>query len=295
MSKLASQLFMIAMIGFMAIFFVYTADMPAQSEVFSALALLTIGLSLGLERIRPYERRWNQNRGDLNGDIASFALIFVVLDGLLKYLAPLLALALLGGTITSPVGLWLREVPLWVEILAVTLLIELAAYLSHWVHHRSRHLWALHAMHHSIERLYTLNNFRFHPLNHMINAFAIVMPPLLLGFSEAAIFGYVVLTMPVLVLQHANVDFQFGWLNRLLNTNEVHRWHHSADSRHGGRNLGRALTVWDQLFGTFLDPQSARKTQINLGLGDNNAMRFPDPGRLVAQWRYPFSAACCQR
>jgi len=141
--------------------------------------------------------------------------------------------------------------PLWAEIIAVTLLIELAAYLSHWIHHRYKPLWALHAMHHSVERLYTLNNFRFHPLNHVVNAFAIVVPPLLLGFSEASVLAYVALSMPVLIFQHANIDLRFGWLNYLFNTNELHRRHHSVKHADGAANLGRALTIWDQVFGTF--------------------------------------------
>ncbi len=67
------------------------------------------------------------------------------------------------------------------QVLAAMLWMEGAKYASHRWHHRSRALWWLHALHHSSRRLYSLNNFRFHPLNHAINQLVSIGPLLMLG------------------------------------------------------------------------------------------------------------------
>jgi ornithine lipid hydroxylase len=85
-------------------------------------------------------------------------------------------------------------------------------------------------MHHSSERLYTMNNFRYHPLNYTINFALSVFPLMLIGVPSEVLFGYMVITQPILMLQHANIDLRSGWLNYVVSTNELHRWHHSTQA-----------------------------------------------------------------
>ncbi len=220
-----------------------------KTTAVTGLSLGMIVLSLVAERLRPFRRSWNQNRGDLTGDIGSLVGIFGVLDGALKLLGPVLAIAVFGDLATSQVGLSLP-----VEVIVVTLVIELGSWGTHWLHHTQPNLWKLHAMHHSTERL--------------------------------SILIYTAITTPVLVLQHSNIDFEFGWLNRLVNTNEVHRWHHSTEPGHRKVNLGRALTIWDQLFGTYVAPAPAG-APTDIGLMDYSKKRVPPAERTIAQLIYP--------
>ncbi len=278
-----SSLAVLFVVTALAVAAVTTPDsFETKTTAVTALSLGMIVLSLVAERLRPFRRSWNQNRGDLTGDIGSLVGIFGVLDGALKLLGPVLAIAVFGDLATSQVGLSLP-----VEVIVVTLVIELGSWVTHWLHHTQPNLWKLHAMHHSTERLYTLNNFRFHPLNHILNAVSVVFVPLLLGFSEESILIYTAITTPVLVLQHSNIDFEFGWLNRLVNTNEVHRWHHSTEPEHRKVNLGRALTIWDQLFGTYVAPTPAG-APTDIGLMDYSKKRVPPAERTIAQLIYPF-------
>ena len=250
----------------------------------SAAALAFIALSLIAERVLPLHRDWNDAQGDTGGDVASLVLVFGVLDSALKWLLPFLILA------AWPHGGLQITAPLWLQFIAVTLLVELGAWASHWAHHRYRPLWALHAMHHSPKRLYTLNNFRFHPLNHVLNHLAMFGIPLMLGFAPEAVLGYAAVFLPVLILQHSNIGFDFGALNGVLNTNELHRWHHSADPAEGTKNLGRALIVFDRLFGTYLNPGNGEPAR--LGLFAESA-GYPGAARFLAQLVYPFSRNCC--
>lgn len=285
MNRTASQTLLLGLMLAMAVLLVVSWGNPAREGMMAGAALVLILLSMGLERIWPHDRSWNDVAGhEMAGDVGSFVLVFGVLDGALKWLTPFAVLALFP----TPGTLGLA---LWQEVLLATLWIEFAAWASHWAHHRFKPLWALHAMHHSTEHLYTLNNFRFHPLNHLLNHLAMIIPLLLLGFSAEAILIYTALSLPPLLLQHSNIAFDFGWLNRVINTNDLHRWHHSAKPSEGMKNLGRATVIWDQLFGTYLHPGSATSPE-RIGLFDVSRS-FPNASRFWAQLTWPFTRECC--
>jgi sterol desaturase/sphingolipid hydroxylase (fatty acid hydroxylase superfamily) len=249
-------------------------------------AITLIVLSLVLERYFPHEQAWTDvPSAEVVGDIGSFVLIFGLLDGILKWLTPFVVLAV------APIQAKL-DWPLWQQILLVFLWIEFAAWASHWAHHRYKPLWALHAMHHSTERLYTLNNFRFHPFNHILNHLVMILPLLWIGVAADSILVYSALTLPVLLLQHSNIAFDFGRLNFIFNTNDLHRWHHSAKPAEGRMNLGRALVLWDQVFGTYLRPSSpSAPSKVGLFSVSRN---FPPASRFWAQLAWPFNPSCCR-
>lgn len=286
MSKIVSQLFLLLATALMGIFFVSTLGDNLQETYLTVAALVLLGLSFGMERFFPLHHGWNSSKGDVVGDVGSFVFVFGILDGALKWLSPFIILALLPE---SGAGVHL---PLAVQIILAALLIEFSAWVSHWAHHRYKPLWALHAMHHSTERLYTFNNFRFHPLNHIINFLVMFLPPLALGISTDAILGYVALTLPVLIFQHSNIRFDFGGLSYLFNTNALHRWHHSAAYKEGMHNYGRAFVLWDHVFGTFHNPTDTSEPK-SVGLGAWG-MVYPKAHQTIRQLLWPFTRTCCQ-
>lgn len=285
-SKVISQLFLLCLTVLMGALYFFTLGSAIQEAYLTIATLLLIGLSLAMERLLPLHSDWNINKGDTAGDIGSFVVVFGILEGALKWLSPFIILALLPdlGMASS----W----PLWTQIIIATLLIEFGAWVSHRAHHKYKPLWALHAMHHSTERLYTLNNFRFHPLNHVINYLIMFLPLLALGISAEAILGYTALTLPVLLLQHSNVGFNFGFLSYVFNTNDLHRWHHSSAYKEGMHNFGRALVVWDHLFGTYYNPVDQSEPNT-IGLASTGAP-YPRSNNTLRQIWWPFSKECCQ-
>lgn len=285
MRRLLSQALLIGLIAGMAGLLAMIWSHPAREAIMAGAAIGLIVLSLLLERAWPHDPAWAPvPRAELAGDIGGLILIFGLLDAALKWLTPFLVLAL--WPFDSGLAL-----PLWQQALLAVLWIEFAAWASHWAHHRYRPLWALHAMHHSTGRFYTLNNFRFHPFNHALNHLAMILPLLWIGIAVEAILIYTALSLPVLLLQHANIGFDFGRLNLLFNTNDLHRWHHSARPGEGVMNLGRALVIWDRAFGTYLRPEPAKApARIGLFQGDP----FPPPARFAAQLAWPFNPACCR-
>jgi sterol desaturase/sphingolipid hydroxylase (fatty acid hydroxylase superfamily) len=51
------------------------------------------------------------------------------------------------------------------------------------------------------------------------------------------------------------VKVNVGPLRWLIITPQYHRVHHSA-TRHSGMNLGATFSIWDRLFGTYVDPDT---------------------------------------
>lgn len=251
-------------------------------------AVLVLLAAMACERLLPYRADWNAAQGDTRIDATSAAVLFGVADPLLKWLAPVLLTAQL-----APAGGaegW-AAMPFPLQVLAATLLAEFTSYWAHRLHHALPSLWWLHALHHGSERLYALNNFRIHPLNYAINYLFGMGPLLLLGAPADAMLGYLALTYPVLMLQHANLPLRSGWLNLVFSTNEVHRWHHAGTPGESGRNFGRALVLWDQVFGTFRHlPGHNDPRGVGLYRGD----RYPARAPFLEQLLSMFKPGCCR-
>ncbi len=257
----------------------------------SAGALL---LASVLERYFPYRASWNQPNGDRATDWASAATLVAVVEPLLKLLGTLALLAVYGrgGLGSGGTSAWVQNLPFALQVLMAALFIEFGKYWAHRLHHMLAPLWWLHAMHHSSERLYALNNLRFHPLNHAINFALSMLPARLQGFSAEAILCYLAISQPVLMLQHANLGLRSGWANYVFSTNEVHRWHHSTDSSEGDSNFGSAFVLWDQVFATFRYTP-AGNDPARVGLFAASA-RYPARAGYWAQLKSMFLPGCCR-
>lgn len=215
----------------------------------SVLILAAAGMA---ERRMAYRADWKTGQDDLCTDVTSAALLFAVIDPMLKWLLPVWVVALAGSKAMQPgAAIFPTELPFAVQVMLAALLAEFTSYWSHRLHHRLPSLWWLHALHHGSERMYWLNNFRIHPLNYAINYVLGFAPLLLIGTPPDVVLGYLAMSYPVLMLQHANLPLRSGWLNYVFSTNEVHRWHHADNAAEGNRNFGRALVVWDMVFGTY--------------------------------------------
>ena len=257
---IARHLYLFAVGGGVAAFMAGRALALPLEPMVLGWSVFVLAIGVLLERLMPFERRWQRAQGDVATDAASAVVLVGVVDPLLKAALPVLAVWALGASGSGAPAL---SLPFAAQALLALLWIEFAKYWSHRWHHGVRALWWLHALHHGSRRLYWLNNFRFHPLNHAINTGASLLPLWLLGFPADAMLAAVAIAQPVILLQHVNVDLRSGWLNRVFSTNELHRWHHSSVPGEANANFGSALVLWDQLFGTYR-PASGAPASIGL-------------------------------
>src|ERR1043166_8154151 len=227
----------------------------------AAVFALALGFEV-LERVRPARGvdRWK----DLKIDVFSFALA-ITMNRVSHY------------TVGGLVGRWapdwllsgwqgLGSLPGVVKIVMAIFLVDFTIYWIHRAQHRFDPMWRTHAWHHSIEQLYWFSGFRTSFLHSFIYDIPQATIPMLvfhLSPLEAGI-GYSI-GLLIQFWEHTNIDVEIGPLKYLIITPAYHRVHHSTE--HSRTNFGTTFSLWDRLFGTYLDPATV-PSRAPLGLGE---------------------------
>jgi sterol desaturase/sphingolipid hydroxylase (fatty acid hydroxylase superfamily) len=79
--------------------------------------------------------------------------------------------------------------------------------------------------------------------------------------------------LPVMIVEnvvrnhwmHMNVSWRSRWLEYVFVTPRYHHIHHSADAKLHDGNYGSLFTIWDRLFGTYVDPDVTRPKTFGTG------------------------------
>ncbi|CAM4039813.1 Fatty acid hydroxylase [Pseudomonas reidholzensis] len=241
-----------------------------------ALLASAVLLSFVCEAVWPYRPAWNTPHGDGHRDL----LHAVVNEGL--NIAALAIIPLLALHIPS-VDLWPSHWPLWQQLLLALPLTDLGITLMHYASHRSALLWRLHAVHHSVTRLYGFNGLMKHPLHLLLEALGGTLPLLVCGLGQEVAILLAFSISIQLLLQHSNVDMRIGCLRHLFAWAPVHRLHHMKYGTAGDVNFALFFPLWDRLLGTALYLPRYALGEDDLGIGDR-----PDyPRGYLAQLREP--------
>jgi sterol desaturase/sphingolipid hydroxylase (fatty acid hydroxylase superfamily) len=160
--------------------------------------------------------------------------------------------------------------------------IVLFDFVTYWVHrwsHEVPFFWRFHQIHHSTEQLDWISGFRNHPIDGALLAapFGLLIAA---GFENQFTGILVVVQIVTGLFLHANVRWQWRWLQRLVITPEFHHWHHSDEPAAHNTNYSVFLPVWDIVFGTYRVPKQSRPQRY--GVSD------PVPAGIVGQLLHPF-------
>lgn len=158
-----------------------------------------------VERLVPYEPAWNQSRRDVARDLAHA----LVNEGIAFGAASLTPMIVCGH------GAWPLALPRAAQLALAIVIADLGVTLTHVASHRVALLWRLHAVHHSVGRMYGLNGLVKHPLHLVIELVVGTAPLALLGMPPdvAGVLGYAVALQ--LLLQHSNIDLRSArWCTR---------------------------------------------------------------------------------
>jgi len=148
--------------------------------------------------------------------------------------------------------------PVWLQLMLLLVTKDFLQWNVHNLMHRVPLLWQFHKTHHSTEHMDWLSNWRFHWFEIVVYQCVLYVPATLLGFSAEAAFGCAVISTVVGHFAHANLKLRLGPLKYILNSPEMHAWHH-VHPDHGpqDRNFGITFVAWDWLFGTAFLPAEA--------------------------------------
>ena len=245
-----------------------------------AYAFLIVALLL-LERWMPHEKKWESPDGQTLANIAhtltskgtvQCIMIFSAAIGLAEVITP----------VAQPgYSVWPRDWPMWAQVSLGLVTAEFGLYWAHRLAHEWPLFWRLHAIHHSVRKLWVINTGRFHFLDSVFKI-ALGMGVLLsLGAPLEVVQWTSIVTAYIGLLTHCNVEMRFGWLSYVFNTPAVHRWHHSINLDQGDMNYGENIVLWDILFGTFY-LNGKRRPPSFIGISEYM------PPRFVHQLLWPF-------
>ncbi len=181
------------------------------------------------------------------------------------------------------------SVPYWAALLISVAVLDLAIYLQHVMFHALPALWRLHMVHHADLDLDVTSGSRFHPIEILISMLYKLAVISVLGPPVLGVLIFEVVLNALAMFNHANVRMPLV-LDRVLRwiivTPDMHRVHHSVDSREHNRNFGFNLSLWDRVLGTYRDQPEKGHQGMIIGLNKFREITWQTIPRLLVM---PFS------
>lgn len=173
-------------------------------------------------------------------------------------------------------------------------------FVGYWLHRASHHwrwLWQLHSVHHSDNQLDATTGLRNHPVEVSIGVTVTVGICLATGLPMWVEGARAIFANPWSMLQHARIG-RIDWLERrlawLLATPAIHKVHHGPQAPQINANYGVVFSIWDRLFGTYLDPAAHAGRAYGLNeLADERWQTVA--GMMLTPFRPPWLAAPAAR
>lgn len=152
---------------------------------------------------------------------------------------------------------WLPEMPLGLyALLGVLLLDFFGAYLAHFVEHKVKPLWMVHLVHHTDHHVDTTTGNRHHPIESVIRFSFTILGVFIVGTPIAIVFLYQSLSVIFTQLTHANIRMPRK-LDKLMSyvfvSPDMHKVHHHYVLPYTDSNYGNIFSIWDRLFGTYME------------------------------------------
>ena len=215
---------------------------------------------------------------------------------LVRVVFPVLAVAFAAALAVRGTGLlpWLG-IDGWLAVAIAFLALDCAIYWQHRLFHRVPLLWRLHRVHHADTAFDVTLAVRFHPLEialSMAIKFAVVAalgaPPLAVLLFEVALSAGSLFTHADLRLP-PRLERALRWL---VVTPYMHRIHHSVHRAETDSNFSFHLSVWDRLFGSYVDAPRDGHAGMAIGLHEFRASADQTlPALLLNPFRDPPDAS----
>jgi len=198
-------------------------------------------------------------------------LALVVVDAAILRLAfPVLAVGLAGLAEAKGWGLFnVLDLPLWVEVIAAVLILDLAIYLQHVLFHAVPGLWRLHRMHHADLDFDATTGLRFHPVEILLSMAIKLAVVGAIGAPPVAVLAFEVILNATSLFNHGNVRLPPAVdhvLRLVLVTPDMHRVHHSSNPRETNSNFGFSVPWWDRLLGTYVAQPAKGHEGMEIGI-----------------------------
>ncbi|WP_440068784.1 sterol desaturase family protein [Tenacibaculum discolor] len=194
-------------------------------------------------------------------------------------------LGLVGLSVASFQLFDINTFPYWARITVFFIIIDFVQWFTHTLLHKYEFLWNFHKVHHSVKQMGFAAHLRYHWMEPVVyNSMKYIPLAIMGGFTaqDVAIVHFFNITIGH--LNHANINWDYGWLKYILNNPRMHIWHHAKElppERRMGVNFGITLSIWDYVFKTNYIPYNGR----DIELGFDGDEKFPKD--FIHQELYP--------
>ena len=228
------------------------------------LALLILAETVLPRKARALSRtsRWATNFGLTIANTLTLNVMAIVM--------PVMSVAAAYDASTNGYGV-LGQVswPIWLEALIAILILDFVIWAQHLITHKVPLLWRLHRVHHADRDMDVTTAIRFHPIEIALSMLLKIGVIYLLGPTALAVILFEVMLNGMAMFNHANLRLPL-WLDRKLRrvivTPDMHRVHHSVDRAEHDSNYGFSLSIWDQIFGTYIAQPKDGHDDMTIGL-----------------------------
>jgi sterol desaturase/sphingolipid hydroxylase (fatty acid hydroxylase superfamily) len=233
-----------------------------DSAVYLGLDWFVLGVLTTAALFVPLERAFAQRReqGPFRPGWLTDSQYFFMSHALVQLMSVLVLVPAvsLGAALAVPaLQQAVQQAPLVLQFTACVLVADLAQYAVHRTFHAVPWLWRFHAVHHSAETMDWIAGSRLHLVDVVATRALVLLPLVVLGFDDRAIYAYLALVSFHAVFIHANFAPRAGWLERWIAMPRYHHWHHAIEPEARDRNFAVHLPMIDRWFGTHYLPGEA--------------------------------------
>lgn len=166
----------------------------------------------------------------------------VATNGLLDRTVPWLKIQ--GLALTNPV----------LAFFAAKFAFDFFQYWAHRFYHQNIYLWQIHRIHHSCEQLNAFAALRSSIFEDTLSAVIFAVIFYAVSAAPPHPLALLLLFNGLTFINHSGLGWTWGPLGRIFVSPAFHGVHHSREPHHLNCNYGSALSIWDRMFGTAVEP-----------------------------------------
>ncbi len=162
----------------------------------------------------------------------------------------------------------LKTGPTWYWFLYGYIAWELGHFIYHYLGHKVRLFWCLHATHHTPENMNLSVTYAHFFLEAPYADTIRTTVCILLGLEPTMLFLIMFIDGTYGAFIHVGdnlvKDARFGRLNKVLLTPSHHRVHHARNPLYMDTNFCNLLNIWDRIFGTYQEEKMTLKPEYGI-------------------------------
>jgi sterol desaturase/sphingolipid hydroxylase (fatty acid hydroxylase superfamily) len=192
------------------------------------------------------------------------------------------------------------NLPVALAVLLSVVAMDFVIYFQHVLVHAVPALWRLHRVHHADLDFDVTTGARFHPVEIILSMLIKFATIVVLGPPVVAVVMFEIILNAMAMFNHGNVRLPLGLdrvLRLILVTPDMHRVHHSDEDNETNSNYGFNLSIWDRLFGTYIDQPRRGHEGMTIGIHKYRDAKQVDqlPGMLMLPFKGKISGYAINR